>query len=78
MADDAGMDREQLLKEVAALRAELEEVLQQASSETLDRSEARLRNAQRIARLGPTAGRFRAAAPRPPRRRGAHRHGRAG
>ena len=52
MARDADKDREQLLEEVSALRAELEKLRGQASSDALERSEASLRNAQRIAHLG--------------------------
>ena len=52
MAPDADLDREQLLKEIAALRVELAHTRRQVTSEALERSEASLRNAQRIARLG--------------------------
>ena len=52
MAPDADLDREQLLKEISALRVELAHTRRQVTSEALERSEASLRNAQRIARLG--------------------------
>ena len=52
MARNADKDREQLQEEVSALRAEVEKLRRQASSNALDRSEASLRNAQRIAHLG--------------------------
>ncbi len=52
MAPETDMGREQLQKEIAALRAELAVTRERGTSAALERSEAGLRNAQRIARLG--------------------------